>query len=901
MKNTNDSGRKAGSKDPTVVRQAPASARGMAEKNRHLRTLSSILGAAAVVGALGIGGLTGASLKAAMPPAGSVIGNQASATYTDASNTSRFVTSNATLTVVQQVAGLDLIDPMSKIVSPGGQVTFPHTVTNTGNGIDHFLLSAVDRNVGNINLTGITIYADANGDGIPDNNMPITQTPLLAAGQAFSFLVVATVPGITPNGATEQLRITATSHYNGSVTEFNDDTITVSSNAVIAMNKAVNKPTAVTDEIVTYTLIYQNTGNTTATDLVITDTIEGGKTYVPGSARWSVTGATALTDGDDGTQGSGVNLIDFTVVGNVITARISQVVASQAGSLTFSVKVEAGPARTEINVASFDYHNGDAPVLNQLTNIASFQVLPAYSVTFTGPEPVTSAPQGATVSFNNTLTNTGTATDTFEITINNTSSTFPNGTTFSLFQADGLTPLLDSNGNGTPDTGPLAAGGVYVVVLRATLPNSAPAIPPPSSYVVTKTARSMGDPAQTATAIDTLLLINVHTVDLQNAGGLGAGPFDPAALNPTTTNTVAPGVVTRFELVVVNTSSIADTYNLQASYSTSFNPVVALPAGWSVTFRNQANAAVSSTGTINAGASRTLYADVTVPAGAAPGNYELYFRALSPTTGALDIKWDRVAVNQARQLHLMPDNAGQVFPGGSIVYSHLLANLGNVVEGGAASTIMITTSHSIDGWTSVVYRDSNGNGMLDATDEAIDPSGNGIPSLLAVNGGSQLLFVKVFAPPSAPSGMVDVVTVTATTSNGTNSGAVPAVVFNTDTTTIISGDLIMVKEQAVTANAVAPSGYSTAQATALPGQYIHYRITITNSGNTDADAIIVNDSTPTYTKYWNAIPAAVTGGSVAAPSNLAAAHGTATMLTFNIGTLSSGSAAVVTFMVKVDE
>ena len=78
---------------------------------------------------------------AASPAAGTTIGNQASATYTDGSNTKRTVTSNVAVTLVQQVASFTLTADNAKTASPGGQVTFPHTLVNTGNGSDTFARS----------------------------------------------------------------------------------------------------------------------------------------------------------------------------------------------------------------------------------------------------------------------------------------------------------------------------------------------------------------------------------------------------------------------------------------------------------------------------------------------------------------------------------------------------------------------------------------------------------------------------------------------------------------------------------------------------------------------------------------------------------------------------------------
>src|SRR3954467_3067984 len=120
---------------------------------------------------------------AVAPPANTSIGNQASATYTDASNTQRTVTSNTVITIVQQVASFTLTtDGQSKPAAPGGQVVFPHTLTNTGNGTDTFTLSAASNAGGNFNLTNIALYADFNSDGVPDNSTPITTTGPMTAG-----------------------------------------------------------------------------------------------------------------------------------------------------------------------------------------------------------------------------------------------------------------------------------------------------------------------------------------------------------------------------------------------------------------------------------------------------------------------------------------------------------------------------------------------------------------------------------------------------------------------------------------------------------------------------------------------------------------------------------------------
>ena len=77
--------------------------------------------AALAVACVGVG-----AVAIAAPPAGTTIGNQATATYTDAASNSYTVTSNPVTTIVQQVAGLTLTANGTRVAAPGGQAVFPH-------------------------------------------------------------------------------------------------------------------------------------------------------------------------------------------------------------------------------------------------------------------------------------------------------------------------------------------------------------------------------------------------------------------------------------------------------------------------------------------------------------------------------------------------------------------------------------------------------------------------------------------------------------------------------------------------------------------------------------------------------------------------------------------------------
>ena len=114
--------------------------------------------------------INGNRAYAAPPPAGTSIGNQASATYADAlGNAQTPVTSNTVVTTVSQVASFTLTAAQTKTGAPGTQVYFPHTLTNFGNGTDTFDLSVANLSGGTFDFSSVAIYADANGDGVPDN------------------------------------------------------------------------------------------------------------------------------------------------------------------------------------------------------------------------------------------------------------------------------------------------------------------------------------------------------------------------------------------------------------------------------------------------------------------------------------------------------------------------------------------------------------------------------------------------------------------------------------------------------------------------------------------------------------------------------------------------------------
>ncbi|WP_137896335.1 DUF11 domain-containing protein [Ramlibacter sp. 2FC] len=838
----------------------------------------------------------------AAPVAGTQIGNQASATYTDSSQTQRTVTSNAVVTTVQQVAALTLSADGARSVTPGGQVSHPHTLTNTGNGSDSFALAATQS--GGFGFTSVSFYADANGDGVADNATPVTATPALAPGAAFRFVVVGTVPVSASSGQTNSLVLTATSGFDAAASASNTDTTTVSTNAVIQVSKAIDLGRGAPGSGPrSYTLTYTNTGNVAATDLTLTDLLPSGMSYLPGSARWSASGGTALTDDTAADDEGGISY-DYNVSGpRRVTAVIASVGAGVTGTLRFQVMVDDGlppganPATA--NTANYRYNDGSAEVGPYATNTAQFTVTQSAGLTLSGAS-VASSPQGGTVNFANTLTNTGNGSDSFDMRFG--ASSFPAGTSMSFYQADGVTPMLDTNGDGVPDTGPLAPGASTTVVVKLQLPPGATGGP----YALDKTATSHADPTQSATATDTLGVISGNSVDLTNdssgagAPGAGAGP----EAEPVVVNTAAPGTTTRFTYYVANGSASADSFALAASTDASF-ATQALPEGWSVVFRDEAGAVITQTGVVGAGQAKKVHADLSVPAGAAPGTVDFHVRALSPTSGASDRIHDAVTVSTVRSLALTPDGSAQIHAGGSVVYTHRLANTGNVREGdGVASQVALTLANGGEGFSSAVYWDRNHDGVLDADDPvvgdlaALSGGSNGASTEAGLDPGeSATLFVKVYAPASAAPGSRDVATLSATTSGTVNGSAAPAVVSSRDTTVVIAGQVSIAKTQAPDAacSGTPDGAYVATSIAAAPGACLRYRLVVKNVGVASVTDVVVSDATPANTRYHAAVPAATTAGSVSAP-----ADGGSGTVQASLGSLAPGQEAVISFGVRIN-
>lgn len=889
--------------------------------------------------------------SAQIAPAGTTIGNQASATYLDNTGAARTSTSNIVQTIVAPVYSFTLSPGTTKDVPANQQVCFSHTITNTGNITTLYTFNA-PANAGTVPLTMKAYFPDADQNGQPDTGTPITAPVSLAAGATFSFVECGTT-GAGTAGQTGTITPSITDSAPTPTTLTATDTARIgdSSCTVLKSLSSVPPPGSVSVSSgvspnpgpLYVVLGYTNSGTVAALNCVITDVLPPGMIYVPGSGRWSGSGTTALTDPAGGDPVGITYTAPTTAINGTVTATIANVPNSTSGNLYFQITIApnlavttpaTAPATTNKATSAWTDALSMTPRGPQDSNPVTYSVVQTAAVaangsttltTLTAAEPVTvpTAATGQTIKFTDIIWNNGNGPDTIDVSLLNTplngagclptnvgpnACTFPAGTTFQILSHDGMTTLLDSNGNSTPDTGviPLPVAGVcaapyitsadmlhcgYPVVIAATIPvAAAPGNNGGLGYTAVVQGTSAFNPTVSDTVPNVLTTIGANTADITNNGPVGGpGVLGTGATGTTVvvTNMVTPAVATptttNFRLYANNTGAAPAIYNLGSAIATvpGGAGIATPPAGWNVAFFEDGGAGtcatttggpITSTGAtpIPPGGSKLYCAVVTVPATntgaapgtptyAAPGNYGIDFTITNSSNPAItDTIRDQVTVAPVHNVAITPNGSQQTVPGGAVTYPHTVANTGNVAEA-ITFPSPLTNSQVANGWTSTAYVDTNNNGILDPADAPI-VTGPGSPTAFTLQpNASQTIFVRVIAPAAAGS-PPNVTSLTASYNTGASTTNVA-----TDTTTLTDGLKLEKYQQSpagtgsctsvptTTLTGSTPNApWTTMQIPATvatqPGKCIAYLIVATNTTASNITAVNLLDVVPPNTK-----------------------------------------------------
>ncbi|MDH5265371.1 MAG: hypothetical protein OEX21_11525, partial [Betaproteobacteria bacterium] len=256
--------------------------------------------------ALGVAAAMLAWQAAGAPPAGTIIANQAtsSAVLGGVTRTASSNVVQATTFAAPGSVTATLVEGRSITVEPGGTAYFPHVLTNRAAGADTFALSVVNL-PGLFDIASLAILPDADGDGVPDSATPVPATVTVAAGGVFRFVVRAITPAGAPVFTFDSFQVNAVSTTLGGPALANVDNVVVQSTRgpapdLITVLKSFSVPEGPSPFESILVSIRFGTGQTARRDVRILDPIPAGFRYVPGSARWSVSGNVALTDAAGG-------------------------------------------------------------------------------------------------------------------------------------------------------------------------------------------------------------------------------------------------------------------------------------------------------------------------------------------------------------------------------------------------------------------------------------------------------------------------------------------------------------------------------------------------------------------------------------------------------------------------
>ncbi len=848
---------------------------------------------------------------------GSQITNIASGDYIDALGNTLVINSNPVSLTVQTVYALALIEDQKQVSTLGAPVTFPHLLTNTGNSPDQYLLT-LSQLTSAFPLSGLSVYADRNQDGVADDNVNLNSTQVgLNAGESLALVIVGLVPATANIGNQSSISLKATSQQNSTLSQLVTDLVTVVDQAVINVTKSQSVSEGTNGTIITYTLAYTNTGTATGR-LTVLDLLDGSLNYQVNSATWS--NGSALTDVDDteaavNPSNTGINYKLVAV--NQIEFAIANIAPLTTGSVSFKVIVKPTANPKIPNTASYKQDNGlnNTVVKDTKTNTVVFSLQQQLGVVlnknFNNTNNAaadnlitkTNVVAGKPVIFDDYVWNTGNTSDTYNLTY--TATNLPTCAQVQFVGADGQTPLTDSNGDGIIDTGSLAAGQARAVKVRVTTTPTCSSTNIINIDVVARsiTSSSISDPIRNQ--IDKI--IGQGITDLYNSdnSGTGVGNVDNSG-NALLNKFIVAGQSTVFPLVIKNSGTSNNNYTLYVSSTAinlnNLNSITALPAGWSVNFfEGDATCAnltqqIVNSGNIAAGTTKNYCAQVIAPSNATQASLPLWFAILSPINAQGDVVKDQVNLSQMRQFNLTNDQQGQIQIGGTAVYLHTLKNTGAVTEGQNIGDVLLSVQplSASDGFSYSLYFDANNNGSLDSTDPIVTDLNNIVASGLSPDQSVQLL-IKVQAPSNATNGMASQVKLIVTPT-GQVSGLSATSVQNTDTTTVNPNQLRLTKAQVKDAlcnsTNFASLTFGTTSVNVKPNQCVVYRLSVRNDGAVKVDDVKIQDTVPSYTSLRTPPGVSVTQGTVSTSNG--------GQISGNVGSLMPQQEASLYFSIQVN-
>lgn len=477
------------------------------------------------------------------------------------------------------------VAPTSQTSTVGSQISYTYTITNTGNGGDTFQITPPGSTAPS---SGITFSASPSGSFS------------LAAGAARQVTVTASIPTNTP----------ANSY------SFTTSAQAVGGSGAPAPKSAAPNTLIVTGggapEFVGDPTITPNPASATAqTDVTIVHTLRNsGNQAAPfsfGSTRPA--GWTPVSQTSDCPSPVPIT-IGFTCT---VTTVVRVPAGQNGGNYTLSVSATADNATTDVTAT------------DEFTVAVALQ----RGLLFLPTPQEQSGTPGTQLTFTHTLTNTGNAADSFDLSIDQTLG----GWTASV------TPTAILN---------LPRDQSRTVTVQVTVPG---ALPANTLNQFTVLARSRGDSAVIGSVQD----------------GARVLTSDGADLSPGIARTAPIGAVITFTHTLTNTGSSSIAYRIAAANS---------QAAWAAPVVN------SPTPVLNPGEAVTVTVEVAIPAGITGGVSNVTTVQAFADGGAtlLDQEQNTVLVGNQVDVLITPDRAGTVAPNSEVVFTHTVTNIGTTTD-----------------------------------------------------------------------------------------------------------------------------------------------------------------------------------------------------------------------------
>ena len=622
----------------------------------------------------------------------------------------------------------------------------------------------------------------------------------------------------------------------------NDATlITVVNPLNISLTKTVDKASAKPGDTLTYTLSYSNSGTGSATNVFLSDIVPTRTTFV------SATGGGTLS-------------------GAVVTWNIGTIAAGASGSRQFTVTINAGTAAGTVisnsGTISFqdDLGNTQSP---KASNTVTTTVAQGAGVVV-DPDQTAFVHQGTgnAVTYTFTVTNTGNGTDRFDLTDIIVSSQFnvkvelldsagavlatdnltANGTW------DSVTAGADTDGDGLPDTGNIAAGAVVTYQVRITEGNGA------------------GNAQQTVVQIKGTSNFDATVSDVATFTAIVAQTQFILDLTKTDApDPVISGSNITYTLVVTSSGTRALT-----------NVVITDPIPANTTFVGATGGGTLSAGvvtwtiaTLASGASQTLTLTVQIGAGVANGTVVINTASATSTQTPTPTQSTTTTTVQSPVSFATSSktvNFGTATPGTTLTYTIVVINSG----GNPATGVVV--NDTIPPNTTYVIGSITGTGA--------NAAGN--PNLVwnvgnVAAGASATLTYQVTINNPVPAGTSTI----------------------TNTASVASNQTVAVNTSTATTNVTASPNFTTSTKTVTDlngglvatGDTLRYTIVVRNSGTMSATGVVVTDTVPASTTY---VAGSITGTGADASGN--------PNLVWNIGPLAgNGGSATLTFNVVIGD